>query len=74
MSMSNLNIFEILKTIEDDIDDYVALCKRYGEEIEFSLQLPACYGEHSKKLEKRYEEEIKKEVLVNLVSNIKPTI
>jgi predicted adenylyl cyclase CyaB len=50
---------DILKAIHDDMESYLALCGRYGENPVYDrsgLDLD-CYGEHAKKLEKRDLEE-----------------
>lgn len=53
---------DILSAINDDMDRYAALCKRFGEEPQYEPdfygnRLLDCYGEHSKKLELRLRKE-----------------
>lgn len=36
--------------IQDDIDRYLALCKRYGEEPRYKHGSEDCYGAHAEEL------------------------
>ena len=54
----------ILSAIDDDMEEYRALCKHFGESVQSSKDaygnwLPDCYGEHAKSLKKRRQEEFK---------------
>ena len=42
---------DILSAISDDIDSYVALCKRFNEEPERDKSGLDPYGDHAKKIE-----------------------
>jgi hypothetical protein len=42
-----------ITAINDDIDRYVALCKRYNEKVQYTHGSPDCYGEHAKQLRER---------------------
>jgi hypothetical protein len=51
----------ILSAIDDDMDDYVALCERFGEQPQrapdaYVNLLLDCYGAHAKELRKRSDE------------------
>lgn len=45
---------DILKAISEDTDEYMELCRRYGEKPRYSLGSPDCYGEHAKELKRRF--------------------
>lgn len=45
----------IMSAIRDDIEEYEALCERYGERPQYSYGSADCYGEHAKELKKRAE-------------------
>jgi hypothetical protein len=50
----------IIDRINDDMDDYVRRCEKYGEKVQISPPLsgqPHCYGEHATKLEEREKAE-----------------
>jgi hypothetical protein len=42
--------------ISDDIDEYVFLCKQYGEKVQYSSSSPDCYGKHAAFLKKAARE------------------
>ncbi len=43
----------IISAISDDIDEYEALCRKYGEKIQYSYGSADCYGEHADSLKYR---------------------
>lgn len=52
----------ILSAIHDDMEEYVDLCAKYGEEVEYSKDaygnlLVDCYGNHARKLYQRQTNE-----------------
>jgi len=42
-----------MSAIRDDIEDYEALCGRYGEEVRYSHGSADCYGKHADSLKER---------------------
>lgn len=46
-----------ITAIQDDIDRYVALCKRYGEQPVYGVGGPDAYGPHAKSLRERRSKE-----------------
>jgi hypothetical protein len=49
----------IMSAISDDIDEYVRLCEKYNEKVQYSSGSADCYGEHARKLKERNRSEIK---------------
>lgn len=48
----------IISAIHDDIDEYIWLCKKYGEKVQYKPgQGEDCYGEHARALKKRRADE-----------------
>lgn len=47
----------IVSAVADDEDEYEALCKKYGEQVRYSLGHPNCYGEHARQLKERQRNE-----------------
>jgi hypothetical protein len=47
----------ILKAISEDIEEYIYLCKKYGEKVQYVDYGEDCYGEHASKLKQRQREE-----------------
>ncbi len=48
----------IMSAIRDDIEEYEALCEKYGEKVSYKptaqgVQLPDCYGDHAAQLKFR---------------------
>lgn len=51
---------DIASAVNDDIKEYMALCKKYNESVLYSEDgWPDCYGEHARKLQDRRREEFK---------------
>jgi hypothetical protein len=48
-----------MSAIHDDIKEYEALCKKYGESVQYKAGSPDCYGAHAADLEKRFAAERK---------------
>ncbi|GEM_PF-2682619 len=56
---------DMMKAIDDDIDDYKRLCDKYGEKVRYGsvrwgrghTQLPDCYGKHAESLKERERKE-----------------
>lgn len=53
---------DILSAIQDDINEYENLCRRYNEQVQTKLtafgdRSPDCYGEHAQELKQRLIEE-----------------
>lgn len=44
----------IMSAIRDDIAEYEALCKHYGEEVQYKHSSPDCYGKHADALKERW--------------------
>jgi len=40
-----------IKRMHEDIDDYITLCRKYNEAVQYDGIYPDCYGKHSTKLE-----------------------
>ena len=52
---------DMLSAIHDDMDEYVELCKRFGEKVIYcDYNKPDCYGLHARRLGRRAEEIDKK--------------
>lgn len=53
---------DLMSRIHDDINDYLELCRRFGEKPVYSRDHsgPECYGAHARKLELRAERERRK--------------
>lgn len=54
----------ICGAIQDDIDEYIFLCKKYKEEViyvedAYGKSFPDCYSIHASKLIDRHREDIK---------------
>lgn len=52
----------LLSAINDDINEYEQLCRKYGEEVQteydvYGIRTPACYGTHASELKQRFREE-----------------
>jgi hypothetical protein len=52
----------ILSVIQDDINEYEYLCRKYKEEVQtkfdaYGNRTPDCYGDHALALNKRFREE-----------------
>lgn len=47
----------IMSAISDDIEEYEALCKRYGEEVQYKHSGPDCYGKHKDELEWKLQQD-----------------
>lgn len=52
----------ITSAVSDDIDEYEALCRRYGEEVRYASaaggSTPDCYGSHAEELKRRRAAEL----------------
>jgi len=50
---------DLMKAISNDQDDYVKLCRKYGERVREKDFDPDCYGKHAKSLERREERKLR---------------
>lgn len=49
---------DIISAIADDIEEYIDLCKKFGEKVQYKRDaydnlIEDCYGEHAEKLRQR---------------------
>ncbi|MDE2001644.1 MAG: hypothetical protein KGI60_03735 [Patescibacteria group bacterium] len=51
---------DLMKAIDDDMNAYVELCRRYNEEVRDKDSSPDCYGKHAKALKARAEKDEKR--------------
>jgi len=51
----------IISAISDDIDEYEALCERYGETVQYKSSGPDCYGPHCDELKWKREQDTRAE-------------
>ena len=53
----------IMSAISDDIDDYVHLCRKYGEPVQYSHGSADCYGDHCRELRNRRDAELRAKIV-----------